>query len=77
MHSARFTCHTLNQHANGHAGGESVRVDDHVGLHAALGERHVNGRPLLRANTLLSMPRGEFVSDDRGTGDAQCDVDFL
>jgi hypothetical protein len=37
----------LDEHTDGHTGGESVRVDDDIGLHAGLGERHVGRRPLL------------------------------
>jgi hypothetical protein len=36
--------HRLDEHANRHARGEGVRVDDHVGDDARLGERHVLGR---------------------------------
>lgn len=36
--------HRLDEHADRHARGEGVRVDDHVGDDARLGERHVLGR---------------------------------
>ena len=52
-------------------------VDDDVGLHAALRERHVDHRPLLRADTLLTVTRGELVADDGCTRDAQGDMDLL
>ena len=54
-----------------------MRVDDDIGLHATLRERHVNHRPLLRADTFLTVPRRELVTDDGRTGDAQGDMDLL
>jgi hypothetical protein len=61
----------------GLTGWESVRVDNQIGLHAALGEWHVDGRPELRADTLLTVTRGELVTDNRLTGNAVLDADRL
>lgn len=77
MHCARFAGHALDQHAYRHSTGERVRVDDHVGLHAALAERHINRRPLLRADTLLPVARGELVADNRRPCYPKRDVHFL
>lgn len=47
-----------------------MRVDDQIRLHAALGEGHIDGRPELRANTLLTVTRRELVTNDGLTWDA-------
>lgn len=47
-----------------------MRVDDQIRLHAALGEGHIDGRPKLRANTLLTVTRRELVTNDGLTRDA-------
>lgn len=52
-------------------------IDDHIRLHPALGERHVDHRPLLRTDALLPMSRGELVADDGRTGDPEGDVYLL
>ena len=54
-----------------------MRVDDYIRLHTTLGERHVDHRPLLGANTLLTVPRRELVTNDGCTRDTQGDVDLL
>lgn len=55
-------------------GRESVRVDDQIWLDTALGERHVNRRPELGADTFLSVTRREFVTDNRFSGDTVLDA---
>ena len=77
MHRSSLSSHTLDEHPDGHPRRESVRVDDDVGLHSTLGEGHVDGGPLLRANSLLSVTRRELVSDGRRTRDSDLDVDLL
>ena len=67
----------LDEHTDCHARRESVRVDDDVGLDASLREGHVDGAPLLRAHTLLTVTRRELVTDDGRTGDAKLDGDGL
>ena len=47
-----------------------MRVDDQIGLHAALGEGHVDCRPELRQNTLLTVTRRELVTNDGLSGNA-------
>ena len=54
-----------------------MRVDDEVGLDAALGERHVDRGPQLRAHTLLTVARRELITDDGLTGHAVLDADRL
>ena len=54
-----------------------MRVDDYIRLHTALGKGHVDHRPLLGANTFLTVPRRELVTNDRSTSDTQSDVNFL
>ena len=56
VHRASFSRHTLHQHSNRHPTRERVRVNDHVRLHPALGERHIHSRPFLRTNALLAVP---------------------
>lgn len=54
-----------------------MRVDDQIGLHAALGEGHVDCRPELRQHTLLTVTRGELVTNDRLAGNAVLDTERL
>ncbi len=54
-----------------------MRIDDDVRLHAALREWHVDRRPFLRANTLLTVSRREFITYQGRTGNSQGDVDLL
>ena len=54
-----------------------MRVDDYIRLHSTLGERHIDHGPLLGANTFLTVPRRELVTNDRSTSDTQSDVNFL
>lgn len=77
MHSTSLSSQTLHEHSNSHTRRESVWVDDNIRLHSTFTEWHIDSWELLRANTLLTMSRGEFVSDDRRTRDSQFDVDFL
>ncbi|KAJ6261125.1 LOW QUALITY PROTEIN: hypothetical protein Dda_3790 [Drechslerella dactyloides] len=74
---ASFARHALDKHADGHTRRESVRVDDDVRLYAGLREGHVDGRPLLRADALLPVSRGELVADDRRPRDPELDADRL
>ncbi len=39
----RLACHELDHHADGHAGGKAVRVEDNVGREARVGERQILG----------------------------------
>jgi hypothetical protein len=39
-------------------------IDDNIRLNAAFAEGHVDCWPLLGTNTLLTMPRGELITDD-------------
>jgi hypothetical protein len=77
VHRSGFGSDRLDEHTDGHTGGEGVRVDDDVRLHARLGEGHVDGGVLLRADSLLSVTGGELVTDDGRTGDAELDVELL
>ena len=77
VHRASLPSHTLHQHPNCHSARERVWVDDHVGLHPALSERHIHCRPFLGTNALLTVSRREFVAYGWGTGDAKRDVDLL
>lgn len=77
MHRSRLTRQTLDKHTNRHSTRERVRVDDDIGLHPALGEGHVDSRPLLGANTLLTVSRGELVTNRRGTRNSDLDMNFL
>ena len=52
-------------------------VDDYVGLDTTFTERHIDGGPLLRTYALLTVARGELVSDDGSTRDSEGDVYFL
>ena len=54
-----------------------MRIDDDIRLHSTFRERHVDGGEFLRANTLLTMSRGEFVTDDGRSRDSKLDVDLL
>lgn len=65
VHRTSLTRETLDEHANRHTTGERVRVDDDIWLHSRFTERHVDGRELLRANTLLTVTRRELVTDNR------------
>jgi len=57
VHCSCFRCDRFDEHTDRHSRRESVRVDDDVGLHAGFTERHVDGRVLLRTDTLLSVTR--------------------
>mmetsp|Transcript_39657 Transcript_39657/g.61982 ORF Transcript_39657/g.61982 Transcript_39657/m.61982 type:complete len:303 (+) Transcript_39657:734-1642(+) len=65
VHGAGLASHGLDEHADGHARGEGVRVDDHVRGHARLGEGHVLLRPQDAQHALLPVPAAELVADDR------------
>ena len=60
MQSAGFPGQGFNEHADRHAGGEGVRVDDHVGLDAGFAEWHVLAWPEEGAHALLTVAAGEF-----------------
>lgn len=77
MQRSSFTRQRLDEHADRHTRRESVGIDDDIWLDSRFRERHVDTRPFLRANTLLSVTRGEFITDDWGTGDAELDRDRL
>lgn len=65
MHGSRFARHALDEHANGHSTRESVWVDNDIRLNATFAEGHIDGRPFLRADSFLTMPRGELISNHR------------
>lgn len=71
----RLARHALNQHADGHAGWEAVRVEQDVGHHATLAEGHVLGRPQTTQDALLPVATGKLVADGGVTWHAQCDAD--
>ena len=77
MHGTGFAGHTLYQHSNGHSTWERMRVDDDVGLHPALRERHVDSGPFLGADTFLPVAGRELVSDDGGACHSQGDLKLL
>lgn len=64
MKCTSFPCHAFDEHTDRHATGESMGIDNHVGLNTAFAERHVDGRPFLRAHALLPVARREFISND-------------
>mmetsp|Transcript_75789 Transcript_75789/g.214463 ORF Transcript_75789/g.214463 Transcript_75789/m.214463 type:complete len:279 (-) Transcript_75789:248-1084(-) len=53
----------LDEHADGHARGKSVGVEEDVGRNAALREGHVLLRPEQAHDALLAVARGELVAD--------------
>lgn len=63
VQGAGFAGHALDQHTDGHAGGKAVRVEQDVGGHAALGERHVLGGPQAAQDALLTVATGKLVTD--------------
>mmetsp|Transcript_29419 Transcript_29419/g.73543 ORF Transcript_29419/g.73543 Transcript_29419/m.73543 type:complete len:678 (+) Transcript_29419:260-2293(+) len=65
VHGARLARHRLEEHADRHARGEAVRVEQDVGRDARLGERHVLRRPQPRHHALLPVARRELVAGDR------------
>jgi hypothetical protein len=67
----------LDQVADGHAGGNGVRIDDDVWGNAFACERHVF-LPVRDADgSLLAVPRGELVTDLRDADRADADLDEL
>jgi hypothetical protein len=42
-----------------------VWVDNDIRLNATFAEGHIDGRPFLRADSFLTMPRGELISNHR------------
>jgi len=54
-----------------------VRVNDEIRLDTTLRERHVDRRPQLRADTLLSVTRRELVTDNRLTRNPVLDAQRL
>ena len=71
MQGARFPGKGFDEHANGHARGEGVRVDDDVRLHAGFAEGEVDGGPALGEDTLLSVTGRELITDVGVTRDAE------
>ena len=76
VHSTSFAGHALDEHSNRHSAREGVRVNNDIRLDSTFAERHIDGRPFLRADTLLSVSGGEFVTDHRRTRDTEGDVDL-
>lgn len=76
VHRTSFAGHALNKHADRHSARESMRINDNVRLDSTLAERHVHGGPLLRADTFLPVPGGEFVTNHRRTSDTEGDMDL-
>ena len=74
VEGAGFGRHALDEHADGHAGGKGVGVDDNVGTHAALGEGQIDEGILLAHDTLLSVAGAELVADDGVAGHPVLDV---
>lgn len=54
-----------------------MRVDDDIRLYAAFTERHIDRWPFLRTDTLLAVPGGELVTNDRASRDAKGDAELL
>ena len=77
VHCGGFPGHTLNQHTDGHATRESMRVDYDIGLYSAFAKGHVDRWPFLGADTFLSVSRREFVTDYRRAGNSECDMNLL
>eukprot|EP00964_Phaeocystis_antarctica_P141265 scaffold106242_cov63-Phaeocystis_antarctica.AAC.8 len=77
VHGAGLARHALEQHADGHARGEAVRVEEDVGDDARLREGHVFARPQPRHDTLLPVPRRELVAGHRVTVVPQLDARAL
>lgn len=76
VQSASFAGHTLNQHANGHARGKTVWVEENIGDHARFCKRHVLAGPQLTQNALLSVTRGKLVANNWPTANLQRHRDF-
>ena len=77
VHGCSFPCHALDQHTDGHATRESVWVDYYIGLYSAFAKGHVDHWPFLGADTFLSVPRREFVTNHRRARDPERDMYFL
>lgn len=63
VQSSRLAGHAFNQHPNGHAGREAMRVEQDVGTHATFSKGHVLGRPQAAQDALLSMAAGKFITN--------------
>lgn len=74
VEGAGLSGHALDEHTDGHSGRESVRVEQDVRGHAALGEGHVLRGPQATQDTLLTVSAGEFVSDGGVPGNAVRDA---
>mmetsp|Transcript_2207 Transcript_2207/g.6657 ORF Transcript_2207/g.6657 Transcript_2207/m.6657 type:complete len:452 (-) Transcript_2207:1102-2457(-) len=74
VESAGLGCEALDEHPHRHAGGEGMRVDDHVRGHARLGEGHVLLGPEAAEHALLAVARGELVPRDGVAVVAQLDA---
>ena len=77
VHCTGFPSHAFDEHTNGHAAREGMRIDNNIGLYPALAKGHVDGWPFLRADAFLSVSRREFVTDHRRTGNPERDMNFL
>mmetsp|Transcript_39634 Transcript_39634/g.84522 ORF Transcript_39634/g.84522 Transcript_39634/m.84522 type:complete len:429 (-) Transcript_39634:1217-2503(-) len=69
----RFCCDALDEHPDGHARREAVRVEEDVRSHAALRKGHVLLGPQDAHDALLPMSRRELVAHDGIPGVAQLD----
>jgi hypothetical protein len=65
VHGGGLAGHALDHHGDGHARGEPVRVEEHVGHQPRLGEGQVLGGPALRADALLPRAGRELVAHRR------------
>mmetsp|Transcript_24694 Transcript_24694/g.57511 ORF Transcript_24694/g.57511 Transcript_24694/m.57511 type:complete len:486 (-) Transcript_24694:2193-3650(-) len=75
MQRARLARHRLEKHADRHARGKAVRVEEDVWREARLTEGHVLRRPQPRQDALLPVPRRELVAGHRVSHLAQLDED--
>mmetsp|Transcript_48343 Transcript_48343/g.151932 ORF Transcript_48343/g.151932 Transcript_48343/m.151932 type:complete len:203 (+) Transcript_48343:526-1134(+) len=64
VRGARLGCHHLEEHTDGHARREAVRVEQDVGRDARLGEGHVLCGPQPREHALLAVARRKLVARD-------------
>ncbi len=77
VEGCRFSSHALDEHPDGHSGGEAVRVEQDVRAHAALSEGHVLRGPQSAQDSLLTVSAGELVSDGGVSGNAGCEANAL
>ena len=73
-----FTGHTFNQVTNGHTTGNSVRIDDHIGVDALTRVGHVLGSIRHPKGSFLTVSTGKFVADLRNSNTSNLDFhEFL